>query len=35
MTDVKEFTPTLETSVSGDSYVYMGFQDLGPTLKRR
>jgi hypothetical protein len=34
MTDVKEFTPTLESSASGDSYVYLGFQDLGPMLKQ-
>ena len=34
LTDVKEFTPTLESSVSGDSYVYLGFQDLGPMLKQ-
>ena len=33
MTDVKEFTPTLEKSASGDSYVYIGFQNLGPMLK--
>jgi hypothetical protein len=33
MTDVKEFTPTLESSASGDSYVYIGFQNLGPTLQ--
>jgi Protein of unknown function (DUF3352) len=33
MTDVTEFTPTLESSASGDSYVYIGFQNLGPMLK--
>lgn len=33
MTDVKEFTPTLESSASGDSYVYIGFQNLGPMLE--
>jgi hypothetical protein len=32
--DVKEFTPTLESSVSADSYAYVGFQDLGPTLEQ-
>ena len=34
LTSVKEFTPSLESSVSADSYVYLGFQDLGPTLKQ-
>jgi hypothetical protein len=33
LTDVTEFTPTLEKSASGDSYVYIGFQNLGPMLK--
>jgi hypothetical protein len=30
--DIEEFTPTLESSASGDSYVYLGFHDLGPML---
>jgi hypothetical protein len=34
LTDVKEFTPTLESNVAADSYAYIGFQDLGPTLKQ-
>jgi hypothetical protein len=33
LTSLSEFTPTLESSVSGDSYVYLGFQNLGPMLK--
>jgi hypothetical protein len=34
LADMKEFTPTLESSASGDSYVYVGFQNLGPSLKQ-
>jgi hypothetical protein len=33
VTGVQEFTPTLESSASGDSYVYIGFQNLGPMLQ--
>jgi hypothetical protein len=33
LTSVTEFTPTLESSASSDSYVYLGFHDLGPMLK--
>jgi hypothetical protein len=33
LTDVKQFSPSLEANVPSDAYLYLGFQDLGPTLK--
>jgi hypothetical protein len=34
ITSQKTFTPSLEANVPSDAYLYLGFQDLGPTLKQ-
>ncbi len=34
LTSAKAYTPALEANVPADSYVYLSFHDLGPTLKQ-